>query len=240
MSVPAPDAAFAVVLPAAGLGQRLGRATPKALVDLAGAPLLSYALGRALAAGAGSVVVAAPPGWEEHVRAACRRCAGGSCVVVVSGAARRQDSVAAALAALGPEARWVLVHDAARALAPVSTFHRVLAALHQGAAAVIPTMPVVDTLRRLGGSGRAGDVVDRSELCAVQTPQGFDRDVLVQAHVAAAEAGVQATDDAALVARLGHEVRVVEGSAFARKVTHPVDLVIAEALLATLGRSENG
>lgn len=239
MSLPAADARFAVVLPAAGLGQRLGTATPKALVELAGTPLLSYALARALAAGAGSVVVAAPPGWEEQVRAACRRCAEGSSVVVVPGAARRQDSVAVALAALGPEARWVLVHDAARALAPVSTFHRVLVALHEGAVAVIPTEPVVDTLRRLGGSGQAGEVVDRGELCAVQTPQGFDREVLVQAHAAAAEAGVQATDDAALVARLGHEVRVVQGSPFARKVTHPLDLVIAEALLRMRGRPED-
>lgn len=213
----------AVVLPAAGHGERMGAGVVKALRALAGEPLLLHAVrGVRAVAAIGTVVVVAPVGLVNDLSVLLA----GYDVVVTAGGASRQDSVRHGLAVLPPEVDVVLVHDAARALTPVPVFEAVLAALRGGAAACVPVVPVADTIKRVAG-GRVLATLDRAELRAVQTPQGFHRDVLERAH----RDRVPATDDAALVERLGLPVVTVPGSPEAIKVTRPFDLIVAEAIL---------
>jgi 2-C-methyl-D-erythritol 4-phosphate cytidylyltransferase len=215
-----------VLVPAAGRGDRLGPGAPKALRALAGEPLLLHAVrGLRAAPSVGPVVVAAPTGEVDAVRALLA----GLDVAVVAGGAERTDSVARALAALAPEVDVVLVHDAARCLVPVEVVERVVDALRHGAEAVVPAVPVSDTVKQVGGDGTVVRTVARADLRAVQTPQGFARAVLERAH-RAPHAG--ATDDAAMVEALGVPVRTVPGSEEAFKVTRPLDLLLAEAVLA--------
>lgn len=217
------DASVGVVVPAAGAGTRLGPGTPKALRLLAGVPLLVHAVRRLRECpSVGPVVVVAPPDAVPEVTALLAGCD----VQVVAGGAERQDSVAAGLAAL-PEVELVLVHDAARALVPISVVEAVVAALRAGAQAVVPVVPVADTVKRVE-AGRVVATVPRADLRAVQTPQGFVRTVLVQAHHAGR---TLLTDDAALVEALGIVVQTVPGAPEAFKVTTPFDLLVAEAVL---------
>jgi 2-C-methyl-D-erythritol 4-phosphate cytidylyltransferase len=123
------------------------------------------------------------------------------------------------------------VHDAARPLAPSELADDVVAALRRGADAVVPGLPVTDTVKRVDGDATVVETVPREHLRAVQTPQGFRREVLAAAHEAAG-AEAAATDDAGLVERLGRPVTVIAGHPEAFKVTRPLDLVLAEALLA--------
>jgi 2-C-methyl-D-erythritol 4-phosphate cytidylyltransferase len=150
-------------------------------------------------------------------------------VVVVAGGADRHASVGAALDALPPGVDLVLVHDAARCLTPPSVVGAVVTALRSGADAVIPVLPVADTIKRVEVD-RVVATVPREHLRAVQTPQGFRRDVLVAAHAAAPDASH--TDDAGLVELLGRPVTVVPGHEEAFKITRPLDLLLAEAVLA--------
>ncbi|PJI93968.1 2-C-methyl-D-erythritol 4-phosphate cytidylyltransferase [Luteimicrobium subarcticum] len=230
------------VLTAAGSGSRLGADVPKALVPLVGEPLVVHALRALVAAGVEHVVVTAPADHLPAVRAACA-VVGGAQVEVVAGGASRQGSVHAGLRALppGPGDACVLVHDAARPLAPVGLLRRVVAAVCAGHPAVVPALPVTDTVVRVAPerSDDAGErslgAVDRTTLRAVQTPQGFPRALLVAAHEAAADRAhdeaTAATDDAALVAALGHDVLVVPGDPLALKITVRHDLAVARLLL---------
>jgi 2-C-methyl-D-erythritol 4-phosphate cytidylyltransferase len=214
---------IAAILVAAGAGQRLGADVPKAFCTVQGRTLLSYAHARFAAHPAvGPMIVVAPSDRLEHAKALTG-------AVVVAGGATRQDSVAAGLAALPPEVDAVLVHDVARAFVPAEVIDRVVAALRDGADAVIPTRPVTDTIKRVDARGRVVETVERSTLVAVQTPQGFRRDVLVAAH-AAGPIGV--TDDAGLVEALGGTVVAVDGADEAFKITRPWDLLLAEAVAA--------
>ena len=217
----------AVLVPAAGMGVRLGAGGPKALRSLDGTALLVHAVRRAAqAAGVAAIVVAAPPDDVEAVRLLLSDVAP---VTVVAGGASRQESVTRALAAAPAHLPIVLVHDAARCLAPPRLFESVAAAVRAGAPAVIPTLPVVDTIKRVDPGSVVVGTVDRAVLRAVQTPQGFDRDTLLAAHVAAVD---EHTDDAGMVERLGLPVLAVPGDDLALKITRPVDLLIATALLA--------
>jgi 2-C-methyl-D-erythritol 4-phosphate cytidylyltransferase len=221
-----PRGDVAVLVPAAGAGVRLGPGAPKALRTLAGEPLLVHAVRRVAAAqSVRLVVVAAPPADVAAVRALLAPVAD---VVVVPGGAVRQQSVAAALAAVPDEVAIVLVHDAARALAPPALVESVAAAVRGGLPAVIPVLPVVDTVKEVGPGELVLGTVDRAALRSVQTPQGFRHDVLRAAHAAA---GDPLTDDAGLVEKLGLPVTCVAGSELALKITRPVDLVLADALL---------
>lgn len=125
----------------------------------------------------------------------------------------------------------MLVHDAARPLAPVSLVDSVAAAVRAGAEAVVPGLPVADTIKAVDEHGTVVATVDRGSLRAVQTPQGFRRRLLAEAH-AAGDPDAPATDDAGLVEALGGTVLVVPGDEEAFKVTRPLDLVLAEAVLA--------
>jgi 2-C-methyl-D-erythritol 4-phosphate cytidylyltransferase / 2-C-methyl-D-erythritol 2,4-cyclodiphosphate synthase len=235
------SADIAVIVPAAGAGVRLGAGAPKALSLLAGEPLLAHAVRRLAAAGSvGCLVVAAPPGHEGEVREVLRNAlpdpprdpAAGRPMdlVVVSGGGERQQSVAAALARVPVGFDVILVHDAARALTPPMVVERVAAAVRDGHDAVIPVLPVTDTITRVDGADTSQGHLDRPTLRAVQTPQGFRRAVLADAHQRAT--ATDATDDAGMVARLGTAVHTVPGSEQAFKITTPGDVAHAEGLLA--------
>lgn len=225
-----PRGDVAVLVPAAGAGVRLGPGAPKALRPLAGESLLVHTVRRVAAApSVRAIVVAAPPADVPGVRDLLAPVAE---VVVVPGGADRQDSVAAALAVVPTGPEIVLVHDAARALTPPELVEAVAAAVRAGHDAVIPVLPVVDTIKEVAADGRVLGTMDRSALRAVQTPQGFRRAVLVAAHAAAAD---PLTDDAGLVEKLGVRVWCVPGSEYAMKITRPLDLVLAEHLLAGTG-----
>jgi 2-C-methyl-D-erythritol 4-phosphate cytidylyltransferase len=273
----------AVLVPAAGAGLRLGPGGPKALRLLAGEPLLVHAIRRvAAAASVRQIVVAAPAADVAAVRSLLAPIAP---VTVVAGGAERQESVAIALAQVPAEIEIVLVHDAARALTPPALIESVAAAVRAGSPAVIPALPVVDTIKEVGpapavderaklsdpgasldpaqrwGGGGGGlpptgeivpglpptgeivpgvpsmgeivlGTVDRAALRSVQTPQGFRHSVLAAAHAAATD---PLTDDAGLVEKAGLPVTCIPGSELALKITRPLDLVLAEALLHLAG-----
>jgi 2-C-methyl-D-erythritol 4-phosphate cytidylyltransferase len=230
----------AAVIPAAGRGVRLGPGTPKALRTLGGVPILVHAV-RAMtrARMVSLVVVVAPADGVGEVRTLldAHGMPESKEIRVVAGGETRQESVRLGLAELPDDVDIVLVHDAARPLVPVETVEAVAEAVRGGAPAVVPALPLADTVKEVvpGPAGSAEPVVgtpERARLRAVQTPQGFRRDVLTAAHEKIAAEGEGATDDAGMVERTGVPVVVVPGHEEAFKVTRPLDLVIAEALLA--------
>ena len=221
----------AVVIVAAGSGTRLGSNQPKAFVPLAGATLLEQCV-RGVQAWSRpfSLVVVAPPGWETPAR---QLLASHGDLTIVTGGETRTDSVRAGLGALPTGTTTVLIHDAARALAPVAVFDRVLEALTSGAQGVVPQIPVVDTLISVDRSSMTtGDTVDRSVLGAVQTPQGFQAALLIAAYEAIEG---DFTDDAAVLRAAGHDVIAVDGDAMSFKITYPADLQRAASVLGGPG-----
>ena len=261
----APGGAVAV-LTAAGSGSRLGAGVPKALVPVGGISLLRRAAAGLIASGAiNHLVITAPADDVERFRAELddlldgplekspegsrdgspdRSVERGVGIEVVAGSSySRQASVAlglaAALAAV-PRADVVVVHDAARALTPPEVTHRVIAAVRAGHEAVVPALPVTDTVKEVEPreAGEPEPVVAtprRVRLRAVQTPQGFETGALVAAHRAgaerAADESLAASDDAGLVEACGGRVVVVAGDERSMKVTTPMDLALAELLL---------
>ena len=227
---------------AAGSGVRMGVATPKVLLPLGGEPALVHALRALLAGGVTDVVVLTRPADSATMSQRCRSAGiDPGRVRFAEGGAQRQDSVAAGLAvvAADPElsdAAVVLVHDAARPLVPRSVVAGVIAAVVAGSPAVIPVIPVTDTVRLLAAADDpdhpASQIVDRTRLVAVQTPQGFDPAVLRRAHAEVVRRGVTVTDDAGACELIGIEPRLVPGSRDSLKLTEPIDLVLAEAVLA--------
>lgn len=217
---------IAAVVTAAGYGTRLGSSLPKALVEVAGEPLVVHAV-RRTARVATRIVVTAPPTHLDHFTHALARLAREGDVSIVPGAVTRQESVAAGLAALAlaPD-HIVLIHDAARAFQPVEVMRATVAAVLAGADGAIPVVAVDDTLVAAPGPHHAlGAPVDRAGFRAVQTPQAFRAAVLAAAH---ARGGTQATDDASLAQWLGYRVVAVEGDPLGFKVTHAGDLARAQ------------
>jgi len=226
----------AAVVAAAGRGERLGGSEPKALRLVGGVPMLVHAVAALAAAPSVElVVVAAPEAHTARTEALLVGHHAGAALRVVAGGATRPESVRAALDALPREVDVVLVHDAARPLVPVSLVQHVTDAVLGGTDAVVPGVPVVDTVKQVDAHERVLATIDRSMLRAVQTPQGFRREVLERAYDAAGADGVDVTDDAGLVERLGVPVHVLAGHEEAFKVTRPLDLLLAEALLASRG-----
>lgn len=228
----------AVVVVAAGSGTRLGAGAPKALVGLGARSILHRALENVLAGPSAQVVIVAPQGRGGDALTEARDVAGdrSDLITIVTGGATRQASVAAGIAALWGDIEIVLVHDAARALTPPTVFDRVVASVAAGSAAVVPVLPVVDTLKRVTGQTVTGPV-DRSEVAAAQTPQGFRRDVLETAYRVAAQ---EHTDDAALVAAAGHRVDTVAGDERAFKITTAADLERALRLVSPQPEAQAG
>jgi len=221
----------AVILVAAGSGERLGAGVPKAFAPLCGESLLAHALRGVLGCGdVGHVIIVAPASYLEQSWAVAGHpgvSADQSRVDVVAGGVDRSASVVAGLAALRPDDGIVLVHDVARCLAPPELFARVIHGVRAGHPAVVPGLPVTDTVKVVDAQGRVLATPDRDSLRGIQTPQGFLREVLEHAHAS----GASATDDAGLVERIGGHVRVVAGDHRALKITSPLDLTVATALL---------
>jgi 2-C-methyl-D-erythritol 4-phosphate cytidylyltransferase len=205
----------------------MGAHTPKAYVELAGVPLVRRAAeGAAAASLVDRLIVAVPPGDEQRITTLLEGLP--KPAVVVAGGATRQASAANALDAVG-DAVAVAVHDAARALCPVELFDASLRALDD-CEAVCVAVPVSDTIKDVSDD-LVSRTLDRSTLFAAQTPQAFRTAVYVRAHEAAASDGVEATDDAALVERIGVPVRIIVGDVRNLKITTPEHVEIAEAML---------
>lgn len=203
---------WAVVV-AGGNGSRFG--SPKQFAELAGRPVVAWSLDTARRACQG-VVVVVPPGHDRAWDADR----------TVTGGTTRSDSVRAGLEVVPADVSVIVVHDAARPLAPLELWHAVIAAVSDGADAAVPAVPVTDTVKVLDPDGRL-ITLDRSHLVAVQTPQAFRAGMLRQVHVA----GGDYTDDAALVEAAGGRVQLVDGPAENLKLTNPLDLIMAQALM---------
>ena len=207
----------AAIIAGAGMGHRLGADIPKALIQIDGITLIERAF-TALSTVVDEIIITAPAGYEAEFQKIV-----GESATVITGGVLRSDSVNLALNSLSPSINYVLVHDAARALASADLASRVLGELRGGESAVVPVIQVVDTIKEIDRDGYVRNTPDRSALKAVQTPQGFALDVLKRAHAASEDA----TDDAALVEALGIKVKTITGEARAMKVTNPEDIAIA-------------
>jgi len=214
----------AVLIPAGGVGTRLGSRTPKQFLRLRGAAILATTLRHFTGHPAVAAVVVAAP--AAHV-ARTRALAGGRRVEVVTGGATRQESVWCALQAAPADCEIVVVHDAVRPFISRALIDAVVAAAAAGGAAIC-ALPIAETVKRVR-EGVVEATLDRAGLWAVQTPQAFRADLLREAHEKARRDGVSGTDDAMLVERLGHPVRVVPGLAGNVKITTPEDLRRARA-----------
>lgn len=227
------------IIAAAGRGHRFGAAQPKQLLAIGGRTVLE----RSVAAFVGhpsidEVVVALP----AEIAARPPDCLTGTIkpVRVVAGGTRRQDSIALAFRKVSPQAEIVVVHDAARPFVSADLIERTIAAGAEAGAA-LAAVRARDTVKRAGGSDRAGEVryvadtLERESIYLAQTPQAFRRDVLADALAVGEREGADATDEAALAERAGHRVRLVEGEASNIKITTPDDLLFAEAIVARQG-----
>ncbi|WP_264000474.1 2-C-methyl-D-erythritol 4-phosphate cytidylyltransferase [Mycolicibacillus trivialis] len=213
------------VVPAAGAGKRLKAGVPKAFFQLAGRTLVERAVTGMQESGViDRVVIAVPADRTDQAKLIL----GGEDVEVVAGGASRTESVRLALAAVG-DPRFVLVHDAARPLTPPALIVRVVEALHAGHSAVVPALPVTDTIKAVDANGAVLGTPERAGLRAVQTPQGFATDLLLRAYERAGDAAF--TDDSAMVENIGGQVQTVDGDPLAFKITNPLDLTLAQALV---------
>jgi 2-C-methyl-D-erythritol 4-phosphate cytidylyltransferase len=217
------------VVPAAGSGERLAAGIPKAFCELDGRTLVERAVAGLLESGVvDHVVVAVPADRVEQAEQLLAKRA-----TVVAGGADRTESVSLALSAVlashgsaAPE--FVLVHDAARALTPAGLIVRVVNALRAGNPAVVPALPLSDTIKAVDANGVVLGTPERAGLRAVQTPQGFATELLLRAYQRAGVADF--TDDASLVEQVGGQVRVVDGDPLAFKITTQLDLLLARAI----------
>ena len=215
----------AAIIPAAGLGIRLGADVPKAFLTLGGMSLLTRSA-LAMSAVADVLVISAPADALDEASAQLQQV--DAEIHIVAGGEHRQESVANALRKVPADVSIVLVHDAARPLVPIQIVRNVVEAVRNGAKAVIPVLPLVDTIKRVNGQGIAIETVDRNQLRRVQTPQGFDRATLDSAHQ---DPAVVATDDAGLMDALGVAVTTVVGDERALKITTMSDVYHAISML---------
>ena len=207
----------AAIIAAAGMGHRLGANLPKSLVKLIDKTLLEHAVAN-LAPVAQLLIVTAPAGYEAEYKKLL-----GEEVEVITGGVLRSDSIRIAIAKIPNNYEYVLVHDAARALASTRLASEVINQLIRGQQAVIPTLEVIDTIKEVDNQGYVRNTLNRAALKIVQTPQGFNRSVLERAH----QASEDATDDAALVEALGIKVKTIAGEDQAFKITTKGDIKTA-------------
>jgi len=218
----------ALLIPAAGSGERFGAPIPKALVQLNGRTLIEHVILN-LGPIASQIIVAAPAGFEEKFREIL-----GEAVTVVTGGSTRTKSVKIALESISEDIEYVLVHDAARPLASGELGERVIEALAAGEVAVIPALSVTDTIKEVDAANYVVATPNRERLRAVQTPQGFARETLVKAHMQ----NIEATDDGALVEVMRGKVKLIEGENRALKITNPKDLASALKYLIPASASD--
>ena len=218
----------AAIIPAAGSGVRLGADVPKAFLALGGLSLLTRSA-LAMSAVADVLIVSAPA--DSLAEASAQLAQVDAEIHIVAGGEHRQESVANALRMVPEDVSIVLVHDAARPLVPIEVIQHVVAAIRNGAKAVIPVLPLVDTIKRVNNQGIAIETVDRNQLRCVQTPQGFDRATL---DVAYQNPEVVATDDAGLMDALGIPVLTVAGDERSLKITTMSDVQHALSLLEAI------
>lgn len=224
------------VIPAAGLGIRMGGNTPKQYLSLGGMPLLIYSLNVFQHLECIREVILSVPAsdldycWREIVKPFGLE----KVTQVVAGGPRRQDSVRNGLEAISDQPDGVLVHDGVRPFIDQYIVRNVIDCAGQAGAAVV-AMPIHDTVKRVNHSGIIQETLKREELWQIQTPQVFRYDWLIEAHKQAQLHKWDVTDDAALIERMGYPVSVVEGSCFNIKMTKPDDLVLGEAILETMG-----
>jgi len=207
----------AAIIAAAGMGHRLGANLPKSLVKLIDKTLLEHAVAN-LAPVAQLLIVTTPAGYEKEYKKLL-----GEEVEVITGGVLRSDSIRIAIAKIPNNYEYVLVHDAARALASTRLASEVINQLIRGQQAVIPTLEVIDTIKEVDNQGYVRNTLNRASLKIVQTPQGFNRSVLERAH----QASEDATDDAALVEALGIKVKTIAGEDQAFKITTKGDIKTA-------------
>ena len=224
------------VIPAAGLGTRMGGNIPKQYLTLGNLPLLVYSLQVfQQIEGIDEVILSVPASDLEYCYREIVKPFGLEKVTqVVAGGTRRQDSVRNGLAAISDRPDGVLVHDGVRPFIDQHMVKNVIDCAGQTGAAVV-AMPIHDTVKRVDSSGIIQETLKREELWQIQTPQVFRYDWLVEAHQRAQQHQWDVTDDAALIERMGYPVSVVEGSCFNIKVTKLDDLVFGEAILKTIG-----
>lgn len=221
------------VIVAAGRGVRFGGPVPKPVTTLAGKAVVAMSVEAMAAGGCSHAVVVIPRNGEHHFAPVLA--ASPIPVTLVEGDETRQASVRQGLKALRgvdglDAARVVLVHDAVRPLVPATVVTRVIRTIREGAVAVAPAIPVADSIREEADDGRLR-IVDRDRLRAVQTPQGFDLDVLEASHDYAAQQGIECTDDISVCEAAGHPVALVKGAMTALKITSATDLDLAHAFL---------
>ncbi|HET7187816.1 MAG TPA: 2-C-methyl-D-erythritol 4-phosphate cytidylyltransferase [Gemmatimonadaceae bacterium] len=217
---------------AGGSGTRVGGEELKQFRWVAGKPMLLHSVQAFMQRpDVGMVVVVLPQRYAGDPPPWLFQCDVDRLLVSLGGRTR-SESVANGLDDLPDEAQIVLVHDAARPLVGAATIDRVVTAVREGKS-VVAALPVVDTLKEVDDSGRITRTVDREQLWRAQTPQGFPRQVIVDAHRRALKERVSATDDAALLERLGVPVYVVRGSERALKVTEAADFARVDALFAS-------
>lgn len=219
------------IVPAAGAGTRFGGAVKKQFLALTGLPILSHTV-RALATSQAlaAMIIVVPPGEESRGREALELAEIDLETEVVPGGQARQDSVYIGLQRAKAQTDLVLIHDGVRPFVSREVILATIDAAKEWGAAVA-AVPVIDTTKRVGPDGFVRETLQRGQLWSVQTPQVFRYALLMQAHQARAGQGIVATDDAALVERMGGIVKVVRGSYENLKITSEEDLPVAELIL---------
>lgn len=223
---------FYAVVAAAGRSTRMGRAVNKQLLDLAGRPVVEHSLRALLAVPVDGIILVVTPGEEAQFTEALADILQRKNIKIVPGGASRRASVGQGLGALPAGVELVLVHDGARPLARPDNIRAVAGAARRWGAATL-AVPVKDTVKVGSAENFVRETLPREMLWQVQTPQAFNRDLLMEAHRAAARDGYEGTDDASLVERLGRPVKLVRGDYSNIKITTPEDLALAQILMGS-------
>ena len=221
-----------VIIPSAGTGVRFGNNTPKQYLDLCGKPLIIHTLEKfQFCHQISSIIIAADPVWHGFIREKAEEYEIKKLDEIVEGGERRQDSVQNALKTnLALESDIILIHDAVRPLVSLELINKVVIAT-AARRAIIPVLPVKETIKEIARDGLVFKTHDRSVFRVVQTPQGFQRDLLIESYIKAAELDFISTDDASVVEFAGHDVQVIDGEEQNIKITTQFDMNLAEALL---------
>lgn len=220
-----------LLIPAAGMGKRMGSNRNKLLLAVQSRPIIAWTLLAALEASEISWIgiISQPTDWQDFDKIIADLKLTKP-VELIEGGSTRQESVYNGLLALPESAKQVLIHDGARCLATPNLFNRCAEAIRY-CPGLIAAVPVKDTIKVVDENGIIQSTPDRRQLWAAQTPQGFDVNLLQQCHAEGVRQGWEVTDDAALFERCSMEVRIVEGEETNLKLTTPQDLAIAEFIL---------